>query len=177
MNDPHAQIAHGCDFCNFVKNSNTFNYETNLLSAISLSRSGEGRLSSAADVSVTRRGAGAGADVLEGAEGAGGGEAGGDDVADADAGDDEPTAESRLLEDLFEDLLEDSEPDVERRRGPPRGPRGPRRPPARLKAAGMCRDAVITQLSSSDPPSVCGNFEEGSFPKTKTYACHATKET
>lgn len=131
------------------------------MSAISLSRSGEGRLSSAPAVTVTRSGAGgAGWEGAGSARGAGGGDAGGEDVADAEAGDDEPTAESRLLDDLLEDLLEDSEPDVERRR---EAERGPRRPEPRLKLAGMCSDAVITQLSSSDPPSVCGTTDTHCF--------------
>lgn len=106
-----------------------------------------GRLTSPAEVSVTRSGP---AGVVE----AGGGLAAGEDADDADngeageaddggeageAGEEEPTAESRFCE--------DSEPEVERRRG--RGGAA-----GRPNAAGMCSDAVITQLSSSDPPTV-----------------------
>lgn len=97
---------------------------------MSLSISGEGRLNSAADVSVTLRGVGTW----------GGGLAGGDEAQDADV-DEDPTAESRLAE--------DSEPEVDRRLGDGRGWRL-----LGLKAAGMWSEAVMTQLSSSDPPSV-----------------------
>lgn len=88
-------------------------------------------LISPADVKVTRKGAG-------------GGDAGGEEALDADAGDEEPTAES-----LF---AEDSEPDVERRRG---GAEGRPRGDCCENAAGMWRDAVMTRLlSSSEPPKV-----------------------
>lgn len=106
-------------------------YKTHLPSDISRSMSG-GLLISPVDVMVTLKGAG-------------GGLAGGLDVLEADAGEEEPTAESLLAE--------DSEPEVERRRG---GAEGCTRGESRGKAAGMWRDAVITQLSSSEPPKVCG---------------------
>lgn len=83
----------------------------------------------------------------------GGGELGGDDEED-------PTAESRFEPSEAESLLEPSEvesrldpsePEVDLRRGGTEGARGE----GGEKAAGMWREAVMTQ-SSSDPPSVCG---------------------
>lgn len=98
---------------------------------MSLSISGV-RLSSPVAVNVTLTGAD---------DEFGGGEAGGDDAPDAEAeAGEEPTAESRLVD--------DSEPEVERRRG---GGAGRARD---TDAAGMWREAVITQLSSSEPPIV-----------------------
>lgn len=95
-----------------------------------------GLLNSPAEVSVTLKGAG-------------GGLAGGDDAFDIEAGDDEPTAESLLAE--------DSDPDVDRLRGGTDGLLSDGA--SRGNAAGMWRDAVMTQLSSSDPPRVCNNRE------------------
>lgn len=101
-----------------------------LPSEISLSISA-GLLNSLAEVNVTLNGTG-------------GGLAGGEDAFDAEAGDKEPTAESLLAE--------DSDPEVDRLLGGADGLRGDGA--SRGNAAGMWSDAVMTQLSSSDPPSV-----------------------